>query len=243
MSRGRVAGLLLTLSAAFGITHVGAAGPAIESSRPVLEQFLTLENASPQQYRALRHLEARTLRFSSSAWMDVWTEADVTGFRYRIVREGGSESIRKKVFRSLLELERKSWAPGELNPAGVTPRNYSFDDVIAPADTDGLAKLGVKALRKDVLLINGSIFLKPENGDMVRMEGRLAKTPSFWTRRVDVVKRYERLNGVRLPVALESVAEIVIYGRATFSMTYDYESINDRRVGNPQLREVGATAQ
>ena len=68
----------------------------------------------------------------------------------------------------------------------------------------------------------------------MRIEGRLSKAPSFWTRRVEVVRHYERINGVRVPVAIESVASVLIAGRSTFKMTYQYETINGQQVGVPQ---------
>ena len=77
---------------------------------------------------------------------------------------------------------------------------------------------------------------------MVRIEGRLSKTPSFWTRRVDVVRTYDRIVGVRVPVAIESVAQVVIAGRSTFKMTCEYETINGQRVGTPQARTTSSPA-
>jgi hypothetical protein len=65
----------------------------------------------------------------------------------------------------------------------------------------------------------------------VRVEGRLAKNPSFWTKRVDVVRRYERLSGVRVPTRLDSVAQIRFAGTSTFSMTFEYEMVNGLAVG------------
>ena len=47
---------------------------------------------------------------------------------------------------------------------------------------------------------------------------------------------YQRINGFRMPTALESVANLRIAGVSTFRMTYEYESINGQHVGNPQPR-------
>ena len=181
----------------------------------------------------LRHLEAQNDHFNSSAWMDVWTDADqASGFRYHIVGEGGSEYIRKRVFVPTLEAERTMWKSGATDRAGLTLDNYIFED--RGAQPDGLTSLGVKPRRKDVLLVDGSIFLRPEDGDLVRVEGRLSKPPSFWTRRVEIVRRYQRIAGVRMPVALETAANVLIAGRSTFRMSYEYESVNGQRVGSPQ---------
>jgi hypothetical protein len=217
------------------VVNAGAAGPAPSAQNPpILERFLALDDPTPTQYRALRHLEANNDHFEKSAWMDVWTEGDSSGFRYQIVAEEGSDYIRSRVFRATLETERKMWASGEPDKAGLTPANYTFED--RGAHPDGLASLAVKPLRKDILLVNGTIFLRPDDGELMRLEGELAKAPSFWTRRVQIVRRYQRFLGVRMPVALETTAAVRIAGQSTFRMTYEYESINGQHLSNPQSR-------
>ena len=180
-------------------------------------------------------MEATCEHFASDAWMDVWTEVDASGtMQYRIVSEGGSSYIRSKVFRGLLDAERKAVNSGAPGHAGINHRNYSFEDRgLAPG---GLAHLTIKPLRKDVLLVDGAIFLRPGDGELTRLQGRLSKTPSFWVRRVEIVRDYQRLSGETMPVALESVANLLVAGRSTFKMSYEYESINGPRVGTPQPR-------
>ena len=99
-------------------------------------------------------------------------------------------------------------------------------------NADGLAAIGLTPRRQDVLLIEGSILVTPENGELKRIQGRLSKTPSIWTRRVDITRRYERMAGVRVPVSIESVASVPIAGRSSFKMTYQYQTINGQRVGD-----------
>jgi len=93
-----------------------------------------------------------------------------------------------------------------------------------------------------VLLVEGAIFVQPSDGELSRIEGRLSKTPSFWTRRVDVVRRYQRMAGVRVPVEIESVAHVLIAGRSTFKMTYEYQTINGQHVGDPQPHPQASAA-
>ena len=80
-------------------------------------------------------------------------------------------------------------------------------------------KAGARPAEIDILLDEGAVFVQPGDGEMSRIEGKLSKTPSFWTRRVDVVRRYERHAGVRVPMSIESVASVLIAGRSTFYMT------------------------
>ena len=164
--------------------------------------------------------------------MDVWTEFDEThGMRYEIVGEGGNGTIRKRVLRAALEGEQKMWEAREPQRASLTKENYEFDD--AEPDREGLEAVGIKPNRKDVLLVEGAIFLVPsgeESGELKRIEGKLSKTPSFWTRRVEIVRRYERIAGVRVPVSIESTASVLIAGKSTFKMTYEYQVINGQPV-------------
>jgi len=192
-----------------------------------IDRFLAIDDPDPWQFRALRHLEARNEHFDKSASMDVWTEGDASGFRYRIVAEDGSEYIRSRVFRQTLETERAMWASGAPAHAALTLDNYAFED--RGVQPDGSMSLFVKPRRKDVLLVEGSIFLSPEDGDLIRMEGRLSKTPSFWTRQVQITRWYKRFAGIRMPTALESTASVRVAGQSTFRMTYQYESVNDMR--------------
>ena len=235
MTRGLSRSLLAASVAALLVSHASAWGPATESPA-ILQRFLALDDPTPTQFKALRHLEARNEKFEKSAWMDVWTEGDASGFHYHVVCEDGSDYIRSKVFHASLETEREMWAAGSPDEGALTPANYVFED--RGAQADGLASLAVKPRRKGVLLVDGSIFLNPDDGELVRMEGHLSKTPSFWTRRVEIVRWYQRIAGFRMPTALESVANVRIAGVSTFRMTYEYESINGQRVGNPQPRSV-----
>jgi hypothetical protein len=216
----------------FATAQPQASTPA-QAQPTVLQRFLARAEEPPVEYRALRRLEAQNPKFKQSAWMLAWTEYDhANGFRYQIVDEGGSGYIRNKVLRAALEGEQKIWADREPQKASFTHDNYLFED--GAAAPDGLASVGVKPKRKDVLLVEGAIFVQPGDGELSRIEGKLSKTPSFWTRRVDVVRRYERRAGVRVPISIESVAQVLIAGRSTFKMTYEYQTINGQRVGDPQ---------
>jgi hypothetical protein len=201
-----------------------------EQSEPtLLQRFLARLEETPVEYRALRHFEASNPHFHQTAAMDVWTEYDkANGFRYQIVSENGSGYIRKRVFLGWLEAEQKMWADREPQHSTFSHENYTFQDGAPSAD--GLASLVVTPKRKDVLLVEGSVFVHPNEGDLVRIEGKLSKTPSFWTRRVDVVRCYKRMAGVLVPVSFESVASVLIAGRSTFKMTFDYEIINGQRM-------------
>ena len=226
---------ILAVVLAFGVVadlHASSQGAA-----SALQRFLARGETPTVEYRALRRIEADNPHFNQHAWMEAWTEFDNTrGLQYQIVGEGGSGYIRSKVLRAALEGEQKMWLAREPQRASFNHENYEFE--AGTPSADGLTAVGVKPRRKDVLLVEGSIFLEPDEATVARIEGRLSKAPSFWTRKVEIVRRYEELGGVRVPVSIESVAHVLIAGRSTFKMTYQYETINGRRVGSPQPKNT-----
>jgi len=81
-------------------------------------------------------------------------------------------------------------------------------------------------LRRDAALVDGTIFVTAAGADLVRVEGRLAKSPSFWTRSVDVVRRYARRAGRVVLVEVRSRADVKMAGPSEFVMRYEYETVN-----------------
>jgi hypothetical protein len=226
-------GLLGVVVMALGF--VGAARATVGSSAgdSVLQRFLSVSDPSPTQYRALCHFSAENSRFDLSATMDVWTEVDpMHGFRYRVVSFDGSDRIKSHVFIPALEAEQQMWSSGESESASVTPANYVFMDPDERAE--GLVSLIVKPRRKHLLLVDGLIFVRPEDGELMRIEGRLSKTPSLWTRRVDIEWCYQRFAGIRMPVTLNSVASVLMFGPSEFRIRYEYESVNGQHIADPQ---------
>ena len=218
------------MATAFVMAESASTPSALE---PVLHRFLARADEPLVTYRGTRHLEGHNERYNMSGWMDIATELTADGFHYRVIEEGGSDLIRRRVFRSMLESEEQIFANGDLARSSFTPSNYDLSP--AQASEPGLVKLFARPKRKDVMLIDGAVYITDTDADLVRVEGQLAKSPSFWTRRVDVVKQYGRVGGLRVPIRIESIAQIRFAGASTMTMTYDYEMINGVNVGGSRV--------
>ena len=128
----------------------------------------------------------------------------------------------------MLKGEQEAIARGEMARSSLGQANYIFQpDGI---DEAGLANVLVSPRRKERTLVDGRMFLQPDNGRLVRLKGQLAKSPSFWIKNVQVVQSYERLSGAVVPVALASNAQVRFLGVATFRMTYVYSEIDGQPV-------------
>lgn len=188
-----------------------------------------------EHYRAYRRMHAATDKGKHEAWMEAWTELDNGRFSYRIVSERGSEMVRGKVLRSMLQREMELVNSGDTDKGDLTPANYEFTE--AGRDTDGARVVQIKPKRNDVLLVDGRAVLN-DGGDLVRVEGRLSKNPSFWTSLVNIVRRYARIGGVRVPVATETTARIKLVGTSRMQVFYDYQSINGMPVAVSEMRSA-----
>lgn len=201
-------------------------------------RFLASYEEPLTQYRAYRRMHARSERFNQEAWLEAWTELDQNGFRFEVVKERGSDYVRNKVLKAVLKREQELIADGHAERATLSTSNYEFRD--ADLQGDGLRYVILKPKRKDVLLVDGRMVLSSDGNELLRVEGRLTKNPSFWTSLVNVVRHYARLDGVRVPVATESVAKVKFAGQSRMEVEYEYETINGRPV-SAQARQILAS--
>lgn len=220
---GVSSGAALTASA----VHPSQNGSA--SLRTLIDRFLEPDMEPLVAYRALRRMTASTRGGRMQAMVEARTALDpVRGFTYEIVSEEGSSVIRRKVLIAALEAERMAIGSSDARSAALTHANYEFL-AVSEAHNE-LSKVDVRPRRKHVMLIDGSLFLDSDSADLVRVEGELSQRPSFWTRRVRIVRDYARVEGVHVPVSMRSTADVLIVGASSFSMTYHYEEINGRHV-------------
>jgi hypothetical protein len=210
------------------------------SDSSTASRFLAQPDQPLTGYRALRRMHARSEKFDQEAWLEAWTEQDERGFRYEIVSERGSDYARNKVLKTVLRREQELIASGHNERATLSADNYEFTD--GDTTVEGVRYVLLKPKRKDVLLVDGRMVLTEDATELLRVEGRLSKNPSFWTSSVNVIRHYGRLDGVRVPISTESIAKIRFAGISKLEVHYDYESINGRPL-SLSARQIMASAQ
>jgi len=203
-----------------------AAAVTLSPGQRTLDRFLADTDGRLVSYRAMRYLTvvARGGKMTASLTARTSLDAD-SGFKYEVLNESGSGMLRSRVLHGVLEAESDAKRRERGEHGALTLANYSF----APGDVNdaGLLRVAIHPRRKDSLLLEGSILLTNDDADLVQMEGLLVKRPSFWTRKVQIVRTYGRIGGVRVPLTTGSTADILFAGQSTFSMRYEYQSIND----------------
>lgn len=195
----------------------------------IVARYLSRTVRTPASYRARRHLEAANPRFHLSAWLDAMTELRDGQFTYTEIAHGGSDLIYRRVLVAALEAERDLSTKDDHDAMSTNAENYQLEG--APPGERGEPRIRLIPRRKDKRLIDGWLTLTPE-ADIVQVTGQLAKAPSFWTTAVTFTREYTQLDGVRVPRAVSSVADVRLAGRSTFAMSYVFEEIN----GQPVIR-------
>jgi hypothetical protein len=222
--------LPVALSIAFGFVALSVTTLNADPESGLIDRVVAQTTRSGLTIRGTRHLHAATSSGKHEGWMRVVTTQSASGgFSWQVIEEGGSSRTREKVFCAVLETEADSWRDGDRDAAALTPANYVFTPTGTISNNE--VKIRLEPRRKDSRLIDGFLFVSAD-GYPVRLEGRLAKSPSFWVKSVQVVKHYGRFAGVALPTRVESVADLKLFGRSTFTMRYTYTQVNGQSFQN-----------
>ena len=224
--RAAVAATTVLMVAGFAAALDGATSDGEES---FIQRVVAQTTRSGLTVRGTRDLRAGTTSGKHEGWMRVETTLTSAGaFSWQVIEEGGSSRTREKVFRAVLDTEAQSCREGDRDAAALTPANYTF----SPSGTgeNGQVRIRLVPRRRDARLIDGHLIVSAD-GYPVRLEGTLAKSPSFWVKSVRVTKHYGRFAGVALPTLVETTADIKMVGQSTFTMRYSYTHVNGRSVG------------
>lgn len=237
-----LAAMLLAVPAVEGAPGGQGAGeaPAPGAGREdeaVLALFEGRPDEPVRRFRALRRMHAEGL--GREAFMEVLVELDPEGgFRWTVASEGGSELIRNKAFRGMLEKETELRATERPEGAALTADNYAL--VPDGREGDGLVRLHAVPRRRDAGLVEGSFVVTSEMADLVRVEGRLVRNPSFWVTRVELVRHYRRIRGHRVVVRIESVSHIRLLGPVRLTVDFHYEMIDGDELGPREAPASGS---
>ncbi len=130
---------------------------------------------------------------------------------FKIVESRGS-SRGEGVVRRILESESKATADGNA-PGAVSRENYNFT-WLGEGVLDGHACyiLGLQPKRKDKDLIVGRAWIDQQTFLVHRIQGEMAKVPSWWLKSVNVTLDFNQVGGMWLQTHTKAVAEVRVFG-------------------------------
>jgi hypothetical protein len=127
----------------------------------------------------------------------------------------GDAFVKSNVIARLLQSEVDYVNKGNPQQEALTVENYKFS-YKGDQDLDGrmVHVFQVKPRHKRPGLFKGHIYLDASTGSLVRSEGAVVKSPSFFIRNIEFVQDYADVNHFTLPVHLHSTARARFVGRA-----------------------------
>jgi hypothetical protein len=133
---------------------------------------------------------------------------------YKILESQGNDRG-EKVVRKILEHEA---AAEKLNPSptAIVNVNYEFSDggrEVFEGVNCYLLKL--KPRREESSLVEGRAWVDPNTFAIRKIEGRLAKSPSWWVKDVALVVNFGEIGGLWMQTTSRAVAEVRVIGKYT----------------------------
>ena len=164
---------------------------------------------------------------SSSSDSEVVAEVDFrppSSKQYNIQTRSGS-SRGEQIVRRILDHEVEATTKkDEPHSAAVNSANYDFKYMGETVlDNQPCYLLGLNPKRKDKDLISGQAWVDKRSFLVRRIEGEVAKTPSWWLKTVQVKLAFAYLEGTWLQTNMEAVADVRFVGPHTLtSRVLDY---------------------
>lgn len=135
---------------------------------------------------------------------------------YTIQKSTGS-SRGEQVVRHVLQQETQA-SDKEIEASAVNTQNYNFS-YLGEAISDGQAcyRLALQPKRKEKNLVVGEALVDQRTFQVRRILGDLAKTPSWWLKKVHVEMGFGNVQGAWLETNLRAEADVRIFGPHTLT--------------------------
>src|SRR5689334_16039003 len=194
--------------------HASTSSPQLQAIVARMEQAATANREAYRPYivtREYRTYGSNPEKPSSEVTAEV-NFVPPTTKEFRITQSRGS-SRGEGVVRHLLEDESKAAASGRA-PGAVTRENYEFD-YAGEQMLDGHAchVLRLHPKRHEQNLIDGRAWIDKDTYLVRRIQGQMAKMPSWWLRSVEVTLTFGDASGMWLQTGTKAVADVRVFGQ------------------------------
>ncbi len=136
------------------------------------------------------------------------------------VRSSGDSFVKSNLIVRLLQSEVDHVHRREQSQTAISSANYKFSYKGSSLINDvPVYVYEVKPHKKRVGLFKGKVYLDTGTGELVRAQGRIVKSPSFFIKRIDFIQDYAHINGFTLPLHFHSEAQTRIIGKAVVDIT------------------------
>jgi len=138
----------------------------------------------------------------------------------------GDNFVKSNVITRLLQSEVDHVLKDDPSQTAISPANYKFSYKGAGRVQDRLVHVyQVKPHKKRPGLFKGRVYLDAHTGALVRAEGSVVKSPSFFVKHIEFWQDYTDVQSFTLPAHIHSEAKARIVGRTIVDITHrDYQA-------------------
>ena len=143
---------------------------------------------------------------------------------FTVTSEEGSGLIRRLALSPLIASEINAASGKDHHDSAITPANYTLE-LIGEEDVGAYHCYVLHAApkRPDKYLFAGKVWIDAKDYAVVRIEGHPAANLSFWIKRADFVREYQKVDGFWLPQKDTTVVQVRLYGKKVLTIDHrDY---------------------
>jgi hypothetical protein len=140
---------------------------------------------------------------------------------FKPIRFVGDKFVKSNIIARLLQSEVDHVEKDDGTETAISPANYKFSSK-GRAEVLGrpVYVYQVKPYQKRVGLFKGRMYLDERTGRLVRVEGVIVKSPSFFVSHIQFVQDYGDFESFTLPVHIHSEARARLVGRTIIDITH-----------------------
>jgi len=206
-------------------TSVFSSSPALPRMAPELALATFAQRADHQlnelpSYIAVTRISAELPESNQSAVFDLERHylAPKT-LQFVPVQFSGDGFVKHNVINRVLQQEVDNIGKQDGAQTAISERNYKFS-YRGESEIAGRAVHVYQVKPRGNLpgLFKGHVYLDVRSGALLRAEGKLVKSPSFFVKKIEFVTDYADLDGFSLPSRIHSDADARIVGRVVMDI-------------------------
>ena len=151
---------------------------------------------------------------------------------YSCAHFSGGGFINKNVITHVLERNVDHVRREMGSKTAILESNYKFSGKGTEEFAGQLVyRFAVKPRHKAQGLFRGDVLLDTQTGHLLRAEGRLSKSPSWWIKRIEFVQDYTDVGEFTMPVKTFAVAQARMIGRVVVTIRHNGYEVRAAQTG------------
>ena len=193
-----------------------AAGPAPEG---VLDRYLAAGTDTAAWNAAEVDIDASLPSLAESGRLRAIRRTLFGRIEYQILELLGDHTVKQQVIARYLSAEKEAAGiPASQEAIGEANYRFRFRGALELNDTAAYL-FEIIPRKKRVGLIRGELWIDPATGALLRESGRMVRSPSFFIRRIDMVRDFNSSDGQPQARVTHFSIETRLVGRAELTVT------------------------